>query len=319
MPSDITANRDPGRIDRIRRYAGRLSTMRASLPIRRFDTPLSLDIPRLWLPNDPATASVLDTYTVLVPSNEAFYMRTLSRCLPRIEDTSLRVQGAAFILQEAEHGVAHKRYWRNLDQQGYRYRGFERWVDRWIFRATERIAPLPLLMSMVSCVEHINAYIAHEFLSKRILAEAHPEVRALLEWHLAEEIEHKTVAFDVLNALWPSYWVRLAGWMMSAPLFYGLLTLNMLRFLGQNGQLLRTSTWRRFWHHIGPGQRMFVCTLQHLFDYLRPAFHPSQLDDRALADEVIARYSSAEYAWLSPSQRCNPISESISESIKRVA
>jgi uncharacterized protein len=287
--------------------------MRIPLTVRRFDTPFSPDIPRHWLPNDPAMVSVLNTYTVLVPSNEAFYMRTLNRCLPRVEDSALRALGAAFILQEAEHGVAHKRYWRNLDRQGYRYRGFERFVDRWIFRTTEHIAPLPLLMSMVSCVEHINAYIAHEFLSQRILADAHPEMRALLEWHLAEEIEHKTVAFDVLNAVWPSYWIRLAGWLMSASLFYGLLTLNMLRFLGQDGHLLRVSTWRHFWHHIGPGQQMSVRTLKHLFDYLRPAFHPSQLDDRALAEEVIARYSSAEYGWLSKSDRVGRASESLEQ------
>ena len=26
--------------------------------------------------------------------------------------------------------VAHKGYWRHLDRQGYRFRGFERWVER---------------------------------------------------------------------------------------------------------------------------------------------------------------------------------------------
>lgn len=276
------------------------------LTIRHFGSPLSLDIPRHWLPNDPATCAILNTYTVLVPSNEAFYMRTLSLCLPRIDDPGLKARCVAFVRQEAEHGVAHKRYWRNLDRQGYRFRGLERFVDQRIFRVTERIAPLSLRVSMVSCVEHINAYWAHEFLSQNILADAQPDMRALMEWHFAEEIEHKCVAYDVLQKVAPSYAVRCLGLAMTLPLFYGLMTLNMLRFLGQDGHLLRMKTWQRLWHHLGPGHGMFMHTLRHLADYLRPSFHPSQLVDHELADQVIARYSLPECGWLKPSERGNP-------------
>ncbi|MER8170725.1 metal-dependent hydrolase, partial [Acinetobacter baumannii] len=79
------------------------------------------------------------------------------------------------------------RYWRNLDAQGYRYRGFERAIDRLVFRVMDRIAPLALRLSLVSCVEHINAYLGHEFLRQRILERAHPDMRVLMEWHFAEE------------------------------------------------------------------------------------------------------------------------------------
>lgn len=277
--------------------------MTRDLFARRFTAPLHADIPRDWLPSSPTIAALLNTYTVLVPANEAFYMRTISACLPRIADPALRTTAIAFIHQEAEHGVAHKRYWRNLDQQGYRFRTFERWVDTLTFRLIERIAPLPLRLSMVSCVEYVNAYLAHEFLSQGILEDAHPEVRALMEWHFAEEIEHKRVSFDVMQAVTPSYALRLVGLALTLPLFYGLMTFGMMRFLAQDKRLLQWSIWRQFLHHLGAGNHMLARTLKHVLAYARPSFHPSQLDDAALAEAVIDRYSSRAQDWLEPAYR----------------
>jgi hypothetical protein len=277
--------------------------MTIELTPRRFGAPFSGEITLDWLPSSPAIAAVLDTYTVMVPANEAFYMRTINICLPKLTDPALREAAQAFIHQEAEHGVAHKRYWRNLEQQGYRFRGFERLVDRLSFRTMEKFAPLSLRLSMVSCVEHINAFVAHEFLTQDILADAHPEVRGLMEWHFAEEIEHKHIAFDVLNAVAPAYGIRLFGLLTTAPLFYAVMTFGMLRFLSQSGRLFRRSTWSQLWRHFGGGHRMLARTLGHLWAYAKPSFHPNQLDDRALAAAVIARYGSEGTDWLSPAQR----------------
>lgn len=283
--------------------------MTRDLFARRFTAPLPGDIPRDWLPSSSAIAALLNTYTVLVPANEAFYMRTINACLPRMSDPALREAAIAFIHQEAEHGVAHKRYWRNLDQQGYRFRTFERWVDKLTFRLIERIAPLSLRTSMVSCVEHVNAFLAHEFLSQDVLRDAHPEVRALMEWHFAEEIEHKRVAFDVMQAVAPSYAMRIFGLVTTLPLFYGLMTVGMMRFLSQEGRLFRWSIWRQFLHHLGAGNHMLVRTLKHVLAYARPSFHPSALEDAALAQAVIDRYSTRAMDWLEPANRRRPATQ----------
>ena len=269
---------------------------------RRFLPDLLLEIPRHWLPGDPVVSSILNTYTVLVPANEAFYIRTLKACLPRLP-APLREQAVAFIHQEAQHGVAHKRYWRNLDAQGYRYRGFERAIDRLVFRVMDRIAPLALRLSLVSCVEHINVYLGHEFLRQRILERAHPDMRVLMEWHFAEEIEHKAVAYDVLNTVSRSWLLRALGCALTASLFYTVMSFGMLRFLAQDGLLFRRATWRALWRHLGSGHGMAARTLRHLAAYLRPGFHPAQLDDAALAHEVIARATRAQPPQVVPTPR----------------
>lgn len=272
----------------------------ATLLPRRFTPELSLDIPRHWLPGNPFVSSFLNAYTVLVPANESFYIRTLKLCMPRIHDPALRTAATAFIHQEAQHGVAHKRYWLNLDAQGYRFRGFERKVEQLTFRVIERTLPLSMRMALVTCVEHINAYTAHEFLTQDILATADPQVRALMEWHFAEEIEHKAVSFDVLQAVSPGYPMRLAGFLLTAPLFYLVLGIGTANFLVQDRLLTRRQTWSQVWQHLGPTHHMLSRSLRHLFRYLAPGFDPSQIDDARLAAAVIARYERAQPPMLVP-------------------
>ena len=56
---------------------------------RSFAAGLPGDIPRHWLPGNEFVSSLLNAYTILVPANEAFYIRTLNACLPHVRDETL--------------------------------------------------------------------------------------------------------------------------------------------------------------------------------------------------------------------------------------
>jgi predicted metal-dependent hydrolase len=143
-------------------------------------------------------------------------------------------------------------------------------------------------------VEHINAYLGHEFLSQNILAQADPRIKDLMEWHFAEEIEHRRVAFDLLQALAPNYALRVLGFALTAGLFYSLMCAQAISLLAQDGILWRKETWRQLKSHMGSGHHMLRRTLGHLLDYLQPGFHPSQTGDDALAAQVLARLASTK-------------------------
>ena len=280
--------------------------MTETITPRRFVSKLSPDIPKHWLPGNEVVSSILNAYTILVPANEGFYMRTLKACMPRIRDEQLHARCRKFIHQEAQHGVAHTRYWDNLDTQGYRFRTFEKNVDKLVFRAMEKFGPISLRVSLVSCVEHINAYIGHEFLSQDILAQADPRMKDLMEWHFAEEIEHRRVAFDLLQALAPNYGLRVLGFALTAGLFYSLMCAQAISLLAQDGILWRKETWRQVRSHMGPKHRMVRRTLGHLLDYLQPGFHPSQTGNDALAEEVLNRLASTEPPAVAPTESPQP-------------
>lgn len=271
-----------------------------ALQVRHFLPDFKAAHPRHWCGGDPVLSHILNTYTLLVPGNEGYFIRTLKRCLPRLADEGDREMVRRFMQQEGQHGIGHHRYWAVLQSQGYRTEGFRSAVDAFLYKVLEPLTPLKARLSMVSCVEHINAYLGHEFLTQRLLADAHPELRALFEWHFAEEIEHKHVAYEALRKVAPAYFWRLLGAALVFPMFYGLTTLGMLRLLSQDGLLWKAATWRSFGLHLFRRDRMAARTCRHIAEYLKPGFEPWRLDDRALADEVLERYISARPPMLWP-------------------
>ena len=157
-----------------------------------------------------------------------------------------------FSYQEGQHGAGHLRFWQILETQGYRIRGFQRRVDFVLYRLIERIGRRSKLkLSRASCIEHVNAYIGHEFLTQEILRVfTPPALKALFEWHFAEEIEHKHVAFDVLQRISPSYLNRFLGAALVLPMFYFLSTLGTLNLLRQDKLLNQRLTWKLFRQHL---------------------------------------------------------------------
>lgn len=271
-----------------------------SLQPRRLLAAFPPETPRHWCGGDAFLSHLLNTYTLLVPGNEGYYIRTLKRCLPAIADPALREAMLRFMQQEGQHGVGHRRCWALLQAQGYRIDAFRRPVDGFLYRVLEPITPQPLRLSMVACVEYVNAYLGHEFLAQSLLRDAEPALRALFEWHFAEEIEHKRVAPDVLRHLSGSHGLRLLGAALVLPLFYLLMTAGTLALLHQDRALYRRATWRQAWRHLWSRDRMLPRTLAHVGAYLRRDFDPDRLDDRALAQDVIARYGADGAAWLAP-------------------
>ncbi len=270
------------------------------LHVRQFLPKLNQPLPRHWCAGDPVLSHLLNTFTLLVPGNEGYYIRTLKRCLPQIADPALRETVVQFMLQEGQHGAGHHRGWRVLEAQGYRIAGFNRRVDAFLYRFLEPLTPLKLRLSMVACVEYVNAYLGHEFLAQNLLKDAHPELRGLFEWHFAEEIEHKQVVFDALNAVAPGYALRMLGALLVLPMFYALMTAGTVYLLRQDRLLFKRESWAAFGRHLFAGHHMLRQTCGHLLAYLRPGFHPGQLDDRPLAQAVIDRYSSPGSALLHP-------------------
>lgn len=261
------------------------------LQVRQFAAKGSDVVSRAWAAEDPFLTGVLNTYGVLVPRNEAFYISTIRAVEGRVREPSLSARVDRFIRQEAQHGAAHHRMLAVLDAQGYRFRTAAKWVNAVVYGITERALPLRVRMSMVACIEYVNAYVGHEVLSQRMLDGSDPTLRAMYEWHFAEEIEHRAVAYDVFQALSSRWVLRVAGVALTVPLFYLLLTLGSAWFAAQDRSLFTTRWWRGAWGHLFGRHRMVRRSARHLWAYLKPSFHPSQALDDELAEQAVARWS----------------------------
>lgn len=261
---------------------------------RKLNVEFPDSIPRYWFNGSPLLTHMLNVYTLLIPDNESYYIRQLKRCLKEIEDPDLKTRLLSFFRQEGQHGIEHKAFWTNLEQQGVRYEGFTRAVNWFFYGILEPLLPRAVHLANIACIEHINAYLGHFYLSRGQLQGADEHMRLLFEWHFAEEIEHKTVAFDVFQTVSGSYPVRLLSAVLVFPLFYLINTAGLIYLLGCDGKLLRGGTWRDFAQYLFADGAL-VHDLRNIGRYLMPGFHPGQIRDYALAEAFFEQAASKQF------------------------
>ena len=257
------------------------------LNTQRLKWNFALTAERHWFNGSPALTHLLNAYTLLVPDNESYYIRTIQRFVPQLEDDSLKAEVMSFIHQESMHGVAHRAYWKCLSARGIKINRYTTCVNVLLYRILEPIQPLRLRLSVVAAIEHINAFLANIFLSLNLLENADPELRKLFTWHFSEEIQHKAVAHDVLKRFYPGYVTRVAGAVFAFPLFCALIAVGTAYLLSQDGQLFRRRHYleiRDLFRNHGVGK---ACLYQ-MGRYFRPSFSPWEIDDSKLMLRGIA-------------------------------
>ncbi len=63
-------------------------------------------------------------------------------------------------------------------------------------------------LAVIAGFEHLTSGLAEIALRYDTLINAYCKMKALWEWHAAEQIEHKTLAFDFLQVIDNGYWLR---------------------------------------------------------------------------------------------------------------
>jgi len=167
-------------------------------------------VPRHWMAGNPTATAVANGVNLLFPHGERFFVRSVKHFLDQIDDPALRAAIKGFFGQEGRHAHAHDEFNAILRAQGFEIDrfldGYKR-ISAWL----EAHTPAKLNLAITAAAEHFTAILAEGAFSRNVLDQAAPEMRELLAWHAAEEIEHKAVAFDVLQAVDPSYALRIAG------------------------------------------------------------------------------------------------------------
>jgi predicted metal-dependent hydrolase len=159
----------------------------------------------------------------------------------------------------------------------------------------ERLSPPALRLSATAAAEHFTAIMAEGITSESRFDQAHPAMRQLLLWHAAEELEHKSVAYDVLQRVNPSYPLRVGGLVVSTAMLASMWWIATLMLLRQDGISPLTAWWRlraiRKETKVEPIVRRVF--LRGIRAYLARDFHPDQHDNYHLAQQLLARAAAA--------------------------
>jgi predicted metal-dependent hydrolase len=264
------------------------------IPVRAMGFPFDRSIRRFWLFGNPHATHIANGINLLFPDGERFFIRSVKHYLEQVSDDPELVERIrGFFGQEGRHGHEHERLNRILEAQGYDLEGFLGWYRHLAYEVIEPAAPPALRLSVTAAAEHLTASLAHRGLTRGMLDHAPTAIADLLRWHAAEEIEHKSVAFDVFQKVDGRYGVRAVGMFVALGLllfFWQKATQDLL------AQEARRGTDLRGYGEAARLNPMFAADREEraelfrraVLDYLRPDFHPDQIDDTSLARGLLA-------------------------------
>ena len=181
------------------------------------------DTPVDWIPQQPYVSYFINEINMILPAGEFWFCRLYNKVLPQIRDEKLKQDVQAFIRQEAMHAQAHNSA--NYEYLTVRNIDIQRNLNVMNFLFSRLLADQPLGLKIPSLFEHqwdvfrlgIIATVEHMtcVLGKYALYNqewqklgADPAMLDLIKWHGAEEIEHRTVAFDLYRHLGGGYIAR---------------------------------------------------------------------------------------------------------------
>ncbi|MFN3072170.1 metal-dependent hydrolase [Acinetobacter sp. TY2] len=179
------------------------------------------DTPIDWIPNQPFISYFINEINMILPAGEFWFCRLYNKVLPQITDEKLKEDVRAFIRQEAMHAQAHNSA--NKEYLTIRNIDVERNLKLMDLLFTKVLADKPLTfipvpgplehqwdlfrLGIIATVEHMTCVLGKYVLYNKKWEElgADANMLDLVKWHGAEEIEHRTVAFDLYRHLGGGY------------------------------------------------------------------------------------------------------------------
>lgn len=269
-----------------------------NLKVRNVEFCLEQQLSKNWLERDAFKTAFFNALSMSFPAGERYFIDSLRLFESDIKDEKLRQEMSIFFGQEGMHSREHSRYNKRLcELRGYSQERMEGRTEKLVSRGKWRLTSEQQLASTCG-VEHLTAVLADKLLKGWMLENVDPEIRNLWLWHAAEELEHKSVAFDVYNAVSGDYRDRRMTLRLFTIHFLCDLLLNVAYMLKRDKVFWKWSTWKSgFGFLFGKGGVISEMRRDYL-KYFNPNFHPWDDDNRQLLEKWQAATSNLEISFL---------------------
>lgn len=254
------------------------------LKVRNIEFNLERQLSENWLDGDAFKTAFFNALSMSFPAGERFFIDSVRAFKDDISDAKLKKEMSGFFGQEGMHSREHRRYNEKLCKlRGYNQEHMEGRTVKLIEQSKKRLSRKYQLASTCG-VEHLTAVLADKLLNGWMLEDVAPEMRSLWLWHSAEELEHKSVAFDVYTEVSGNYKARKITLRLFTINFLRDLLLNTVYMLRKDKVLWKWSTLRSgFRFMFGKGGLIREMRADYL-KYYDPSFHPWDDDNRDLLD-----------------------------------
>ncbi|HMV78000.1 MAG TPA: metal-dependent hydrolase [Leptospiraceae bacterium] len=277
------------------------------ITVRRPNYIFTSDIPEHWFAESALFSHIGNSLFLSFPQGERFFIHSVQAFAKQVQDTALREEIKAFVAQEVQHTKEHENHFEILRAQGYDVEGilnfYRIYATEGIEVIAEKLFGKRMHLAMTAASEHFTALFSELAFEWNLPEYMHPQIADLTSWHGAEEMEHRHIAFNVMQETGISYPERMLGLFFTVILLSGLtvsgtakLLLNDkaldLRKLGEDFLFLLKGFFpvtHTVTDHEGTQKKRTEAfgflgqLIIGIVDYIRPNFHPDDRNSRHLA------------------------------------
>lgn len=263
------------------------STKQPVVPIRHMDFDFDPSkAPKYCWDNNSWGSGFILTFSAFIPAGERFVIDAVREFRDHTKDPELKERVTGLIGQEAAHSKIHAEFNNMYDIKGLPINKLVKMSEKIYLSFLLPKIPKKTALAIAAGIEHVTAVLAEGAFGRDdgSVDKMQGVTRDFLVWHLLEELEHKSVAYDLYQEIDGGYLHRIFAflfiWAISVP--FGLYALR---------QILKTPGFNQGRKKNGKGQSYFVDmtrkSSKHFLSYFRRDFHPDDIDTDELLEETI--------------------------------
>jgi predicted metal-dependent hydrolase len=263
---------------------------RDRITVRRMNFAFTPDIPEDWANGNPMVTALMAGLSAVFPPGERYFIESVRHYADQVKDPELRERIRGFIGQEANHSKEHAAFNKFLAARGVPIDAFERFAEKRLKGLQGRSSPAANL-ARTAALEHMTAFLASALLDfGDFLEHTHPTVAAFWMWHSIEEIEHRSVAFDVYKEFVDDEWLRVRSMAAVTFIFCAASAIRTVMTMRKGGTLFDLPAWAGGLGMMFGREGALRKALPLYYAYYRRDFHPDQHDNREAVERAKRKY-----------------------------
>jgi predicted metal-dependent hydrolase len=180
-----------------------------NITVRKMPFEFPDDIDAVFVDGDHKRSFSFIAGSLLLPHLEPYLIRSMRAAEEHVADPAVLDGLRKFVRQEAQHYQMHKKFNETIRLAGFpELEAFEKELSDDYHRFTNTKS-LRFNLAYAEGFEALTMNAVKHMMEPNGFGEDLPPFMQMIEWHFVEELEHRTVAFDVYDHVCGGYFYRL--------------------------------------------------------------------------------------------------------------
>ena len=180
------------------------------LEVRRPKFDFTEDVPWVWNQTNPGFSFFMNATSIIAICFEQMIVAAVQEAKPLITDPAVAPEATAFLRQEAQHSSTHRKHVTALIK---RYPGLQQTFDAAV-ASYDHLTATKSLEFRLAYIADLEASFTPSFKmlldnEETLFRPGDDRVASLLIWHFVEEVEHRSSALVIYDAVVGRPWYRL--------------------------------------------------------------------------------------------------------------